>query len=207
MAKYIVYVALGIAVICIAAGGIHLCRVYFKNKKEMSKYTGAEIKVAKDFGKVLIVYYSMSGNTRDIAQRIQKKTNADIYEIKTKEPIKKGAKLYMDIKKQIKSAEYPQLQTDFPDFTSYDIIFVGAPVWWYTAATPALSFLEQADFQGKKVVPFSTQGSNVGTFEEDFKAKTKNADILKYEKFNNISKKYDSAVDNKIAVWLNNLDN
>ena len=68
-----------------------------------------------------------------------------------------------------------------------------------------MSLLDQVDFQGKKVVPFSTQGSNAGTFLEDFKAKIKNAVVLEYASFNNIGKEYDQAVNAKIAAWLNNL--
>lgn len=73
------------------------------------------------------------------------------------------------------------------------------------AATPVLSFLEKADFLGRKVVPFSTQGSNYGTFFEDFAGKAQNAQILKGQSFNNLSAEYDRAVDNKISDWLNKL--
>ena len=86
-----------------------------------------------------------------------------------------------------------------------DTVFVGAPVWWYTVATPVLSYLKKTDFLGKKVVPFSTQGSNAGTFFADFAAKARNAVLLKGEQFNNLSDKYAKETDNKIAVWLNSL--
>ncbi|MCL2144084.1 MAG: flavodoxin [Endomicrobia bacterium] len=203
MIKYIVYGILAVIIIVLIIGGIHLCRVYFKNKKEMSPYMGKHIEAGNDFGKVLVVYYSLSGNTRAIAEKIAEKTGADVYEIKTKEAFPAGPKMYMEVKKQLKTGKYPALHDEeLPDFESYDIIFVGAPVWWYTAATPALAFLEQADFCGKKVVPFSTQGSNPGTFVKDFKEKARNAVILEERLFNNLSKKYDEAVDNKISAWL-----
>ena len=85
------------------------------------------------------------------------------------------------------------------------MIFVGAPIWWYTAATPGLEFLKTYDFKDRKVVPFSTQGSNFGSYFDDFAAKAKNAKILPGASFNNLSKKYDDAVDNKITDWLNKL--
>ena len=191
----------------LATGGFHLCRVHFKNKKELAPYLKADIKVTKTFEKTLVVYYSFSRNTKKIAEQIKTKTNADIYEIRTEKPFSSGLSMYREVKKQLKAGKYPQIRQDFPDFASYDLIFVGAPVWWYTAATPLLAFLENADFKGKKVVPFSTQGSNPGKFISDFKAKAKNAVILQDRKFNNISKKYDKAVENKIADWLNTLDN
>jgi len=76
---------------------------------------------------------------------------------------------------------------------------------WYTAATPVKAFLEKIDFKGRKVVPFSTQGSNVGTFLEDFVKMAKGANVMGYQSFNNMGKEYDKAVDKKISVWLNGL--
>ncbi|MCL2389818.1 MAG: hypothetical protein FWD54_04260 [Endomicrobia bacterium] len=203
--KYIVYAVLLMAFVIVAASVFHSTRVHFRNKKEMSRYEGEKIALERDFGRVLVVYYSLSGHTRDIAKRIQEKTNADIYEIRTKEPLPSGMALNVRVIRQIRSENYPEIETDFPNFEKYDLIFVGAPVWWYTVATPALSFLEQVDFKGKKVVPFSTQGSNPGTFERDFLHDARNAVVLTYRGFNNISPKFDAAVDNKIAIWLNGL--
>jgi flavodoxin len=68
-----------------------------------------------------------------------------------------------------------------------------------------LEFLKKFDFKNKNVVPFSTQGSNYGTYFEDFKAKAKNANILKGESFNNLDSSYNEQVKNKIISWLNSL--
>lgn len=204
--KYAMYIILLVGVIIGIISAIHLYRVSLKNKKEMSKYTSEEIKVNKDFGKALVVYYSLSNHTKEIAEMIKLKTGADIYEIKTAEELNQSPKLYLAIKKQLNTGQYPEINHDLPDLSQYDIIFVGAPVWWYTIATPMLSYLQQTDFMGKKVVPFSTQGSNPGKFFEDFGKKAKNAKILKSEKFNNLPAKYNQQVENKLAVWLNSLD-
>ena len=205
MFKYLLYIVVIVAVVGLFSGGFHLYRVAQRNKKEMAPYQGAPIALKGDFGKVLVVYYSLTGNTKDIAERIQKKTQADVYEIKTAEEIKTNPWFYLKARAQLKEGKYPALAGALPDFSKYDWVFVGFPVWWYTAATPGLSFLDKADFKGRKVVPFSTQGSNAGTFLKDFTAQAKNADIQPAESFNNLPDKYDAAVDNKIAVWLNNL--
>jgi len=203
MVKYII---IAIIFIVLAATAFHLFKVHSKNKEELNNYK-EHIELTNNLGKVLVVYYSYSNGarTKDIAQRIQKQTGADIYEIKTKKPMPGSAKIYISSKQELKNKTYPELVTDFPDFNNYDIIFVGAPVWWYTMATPLYSFLQIADFNGKKVVPFSTQGSNYGTFFEDFNKEVKNAVVLKSENFNNVSKEYDNMVDNKITSWLNSL--
>lgn len=69
-----------------------------------------------------------------------------------------------------------------------------------------LAFLQQTDFKRKKVVPFSTQGSNYGAFFEDFEKNARNARILTGASFNNLGDEYNSAVDNKITAWLNALN-
>lgn len=205
MFKYLLYIVVIVAVVGLLSGGFHLYRVAQRNKKEMAPYQGAPIALKGDFGKVLVVYYSLTGNTKDIAERIASKTQADLYEIKTADKIDTTPWFYLKVRSQLKNRKYPALIGDMPDFLKYDWVFVGFPVWWYTAATPGLSFLDKADFKGRKVVPFSTQGSNAGTFLKDFTAQAKNADIQPAESFNNLPDKYDAAVDNKIAVWLNNL--
>lgn len=205
MLKYILYLLLAIVVLALIAGGIHLYQVSAKNKVEMAKFNGPKIGYHNNLGRALVIYYSLSGHTREIADRISLLTDADVYEIKTKEPLKQSIWFSFNIRKQIKSGEYSKIDENLPDASTYDTIFVGTPIWWYTAATPILEFLKIYDFKGKKVVPFSTQGSNFGTYFDDFAAKAQNAEILEGASFNNLTKEYDDAVDNKITDWLNKL--
>ena len=205
MLKYVIGFAGFVVMIGLIGAGVHLYKVAARNKKEMAVYAGKEKISVKPFGKTAVVYYSLTGKTENIAQKIAEKTNAALYKIDTETPLPKGALLHVAVKNQIKTKEYPALKA-LPDLSEYDVVFVGAPVWWYTVATPMLSFLNQTDFANKKVVPFSTQGSNVGTYFEDFAINAKNARLLTHESFNNLSEKYNGAVDNKIAVWLNALD-
>lgn len=206
MMKYIVYAILAAVIIGMAAGALHLYKVSQKNKKEMAQYNQKEVLKQQSLGKVLVVYYSLSGHTKEIAEKVKILTNADIYEIKTAETLKANPAFYMKVKQQLKDGNYPKLAAPLPDMGQYDMIFVGSPVWWYTISTPVLSFLQQADFKGKKVVPFSTQGSNYGTFFEDFQQKAQNAVIQPAADFNNLPTKYDRAVENKIIKWINSLE-
>lgn len=203
--KYIFYTLLALIVIGLLAGGFHLYRVSQKNKKEMAQYSGPAEKLNQSLGKVLIIYYSLSGHTKDIAERIKSTTGGDIYEIKTAQEITSTPLMYTKIKQQLKNKDYPELSGNIPDFSQYDMIFIGSPVWWYTVSTPVLSFLKQTDFKGKKVVPFSTQGSNYGNFFSDFAENAQNAKLLKSASFNNLPDKYTPQIDNKITRWLNSL--
>lgn len=202
--KYVLYSILVIVLIIGIGSLIHLYKVSNRNKTEMAKYSN-EVQLTASLGKTLVIFYSLSGRTKDIALQIQSLTNADLYEIKPKEEIKQGPSLYLTSKKQISSGNYPEIVNDFPNIEEYDTIFVGSPIWWYTAAPVVLEFLKEFDFKNKNVVPFSTQGSNYGTYFEDFKAKAKNANILKGEAFNNLDSKYNEQVKNKIIEWLNGL--
>lgn len=197
-------VALG-AVIGAGVGGFHLYRVAQRNAEEMAPFEGKDVVARRLPGRTLIVYYSLSGQTKDIAERIQKMTGGELFAIKTVEKINRVPWFYLTLRKQLKDKVYPELSTEVPDFSQYDTIFVGGPVWWYTVSTPMRAFLQEADFMGKKVVPFTTQGSNVGTYFEDFAQMAKNAKLLQSASFNNMPEKYDHAVDNKIATWINAL--
>lgn len=197
-------VALG-AVIGAGVGGFHLYRVAQRNAEEMAPFEGKDVVARRLPGRTLIVYYSLNGHTKDIAERIQKMTGGELFAIKTVEKINRVPWFYLTLRKQLKDKVYPELSTEVPDFSQYDTIFVGGPVWWYTVSTPMRAFLQEADFMGKKVVPFTTQGSNVGTYFEDFAQMAKNAKLLQSASFNNMPEKYDHAVDNKIATWINAL--
>lgn len=203
MLKVVLYVIILAAIVIGGASFYHLRRVAAKNKAEMANFD-KEVKLNADLGKVLVVYYSLTGHTKDIAEQISAKTGADIFEIKTVETYSSPS-VYMKSKKELTSKNYPELQGNLPNVADYDTIFVGGPVWWYTMAPALYSYLKVTDFGGARVVPFSTQGSNFGSFYKDFADMAKNAQILQSENFNNIDEKYKEQVSNKINAWLNKL--
>ena len=204
MLKKILITLLVLAVIGGIIALVHHIRVAQRNRKELANFA-QETPYIANLGKVLVIYYSWTGHTQDIAQQIATLTGGDTYRIQTQEEFKSSPAFYARIKKELNNKIYPPLTGTMPDVSNYDVVFVGAPVWWYTMATPMYSFLAQMDFKGKKVIPFSTQGSNPGTFLADFTANAKNAQVGTYANFNNVGPEYDKAVHNKIVHWLNNL--
>ncbi len=111
-------------------------------------------------GKILIAYYSWSGNTRYAAEQIQKMTGGTIFEIKPAKAYPSDYSACVDQAKQECRDEFkPELATKVADFAKYDVIFVGTPNWWSTMAPPVRSFLSSYDFSGKTVIPFVTHGS------------------------------------------------
>lgn len=121
--------------------------------------------------KILVVYFSHSGNTKVIAQQIQKATGADIFEIK---PINDYPTEYNEVvfqaKKEIKSGYKPALKSKVENLEKYDVIIVGSPNWWATIAPPVATFLSSYNFEGKTIIPFIThEGSELGKADQDIK--------------------------------------
>ena len=158
-----------------------------------------------DFGKVLVVYYSLGGNTAEVAGRIRNMTDGSLFEIETQKSYPSAPAIYIVVRSELKNSNFPALKEIVDDFSSYDVIFVGAPVWWYTVATPMLSFLSKADFNGKTVVPFATDGGNYGDFFVDFEREARNANVAEGISFTGVSKTDVSILDQKISTWLGEL--
>jgi flavodoxin len=158
-----------------------------------------------DFGKALVVYFSLGGNTAEVAGRIRDMTGGSLLEIETEKTYPSGPALYIISGLELKNSKFPALKGAVDDFSSYDTIFVGSPVWWYTVSPPVLSYLSKADFNGKVVVPFATDGGNVGNFFVNFAKEARNAKVLEGTSFTNVSKTDISALDQKISAWLEKL--
>ncbi|MDR1941057.1 MAG: hypothetical protein LBQ47_01870 [Endomicrobium sp.] len=206
MSKIILAVLI-IAVLAAGYGIYHMQRLKAQNDSEMSKYRSGDISFEKDLGRVLVVYYSKSGKTKKLAEKIKEKTNADIFEIEPEPQYSSNyLKFIMSLIIQNRTGKYPKLKGKIPDFEQYDLIFAGSPVWNYTVAPPLISFLKESEFKAKTVVPFASYGGNAGDFFKDFKKNAKNAYVLDGFVFFKTLKESDKAVDNKVSDILNRLD-
>ncbi len=111
-------------------------------------------------GKILIAYYSVSGNTKEVAEKIQEYTGGDLFRIETVQVYpEKYKELTAQAKREINDNYRPKLKDKVANIQEYDTIFVGSPNWWGTIAPAVSSFLADYDLQGKKVIPFITHGS------------------------------------------------
>ena len=204
MLKISLYVLVFIALIIGGAGWYHVSKVKAKSKAEMANYA-KDVAITADLGNVLVVYYSFSGHTKKIAEQIAEKTNADTFEIKTKEAYSSPS-VYAKSKKELSSKNYPAINSeDMPDVQAYDTIIIGAPVWWFTMAPALFKYLSLNNLDQKRVAAFSTQGSNYGSFFEDFATMAKGAKILPSININNAEEAYPKELNNKLNTWLNKL--
>ncbi len=139
--------------------------------------------------KTLVAFFSASGVTARLAQKLAAVTDADLFEIVPETPYT-AADLDWTNKASRSSVEMndptsrPAVASRAADLSRYDRIFVGFPIWWYTAPTIVNTFLEQYDLTGKTVVPFATSGmSPIGRSAADLRPSAKGAQVLDGRRF------------------------
>lgn len=122
-------------------------------------FISANLYAKSEPNKILIVYYSLTGNTADVANAIQKNTGGDLFEIKT-------LKQYPDDKTErkkllnaeIESGMVPKINDISYDLSKYNTIFIGSPVWANHLSLPVRAFLQKYDLAGKKIIVFVSHG-------------------------------------------------
>ena len=132
----------------------------------------------------LVAYFSASGTTAKAAKVLASAADANLYEIKPAVPYTRADLNWMD-KRSRSSVEMNDKQsrpaladTDAP-VTGHDVIFLGFPIWWYTAPTIINTFLESYDFTGKTIVLFATSGgSGLGKSAAGLRSSAPGAKIL-----------------------------
>jgi len=110
-------------------------------------------------GKILIAYYSHSGNTEEIANKIRELVGGDIFRIM---PVERYPRSYREVLKvskvEIENGFKPALDNKVDDMEQYDTVFIGSPNWYGTIAPPVATFLSEYNLSGKKLIPFITHG-------------------------------------------------
>ena len=134
----------------------------------------------KKDAKVLVLYYSQTSNTEQVANEIASRLNADIEAIVAVNPY--DGDFHATIERCLQEREggiLPEIQPVAANLDDYDIIFLGYPVWFGTFAPPVITWLNSVDLSGKTIVPFCTFGSGgLDSSTRDLAAKQPNANIL-----------------------------
>ena len=117
--------------------------------------------------KVLVVYYSASGNTKRVAEDIAEAAGGDLFEIVPTEVYTSDDLNWTNSDSRVSREhddeslrDVPLTTTEVPDWDSYDTVFIGYPIWWGIAAWPVDTFVKNNDFTGKTVIPFATSSSS-----------------------------------------------
>lgn len=118
-------------------------------------------------GKTLVVYYSATGNTENVANYIAAATNGDLFKLEPTEPYSDADLNWTDDNSRVvREHDNPDerdialVKSTVENWDEYDTIFIGYPIWWGIAAWPVNVFIEANDFTGKTVIPFCTSSSS-----------------------------------------------
>lgn len=109
--------------------------------------------------KVLIAYFSDTGNTRKAARLLKEKTGADLVEIEMKHPYTDN--LYRESQIDLYQNRKPELKTRISNMEQYEVILLGFPNWWASMPMPVVSFLENYNLDGKIIYPFVSHGNGI----------------------------------------------
>ena len=155
----------------------------------------------------LVAYFSASGVTAKVAEKLSEAIGADLYEIVPEVPYTAADLDWMDKKSRStiemnNPASRPAIAGKRDNMNDYDTVFVGFPIWWYVAPTIINTFLESYDLTGKTIIPFATSGgSDMGKTNEKLLPSCKGAKLLDGKVF----KASVSGAD--LAKWAEGLEN
>ena len=154
----------------------------------------------------LVAYFSASGVTAKVAEKLSEAIGADLYAIEPEVPYTKADLDWMDKKSRStiemnNPASRPAIAGKRDNMNDYDTVFVGFPIWWYVAPTIINTFLESYDLTGKTIIPFATSGgSDMGKTNEKLLPSCKGAKLVDGKVFKgNVSHQ-------ELAAWVDGLN-
>ena len=153
--------------------------------------------------KALVAYFSASGVTAKVAEKMAGAIGADLYEIKPEQTYT-DADLNWQDKQSRSSVEMndrssrPAIGNKVENMEHYDTVFVGFPIWWYREPSIIDTFMEDYNFDGKTVIPFATSGgSGLGDSAKNMQELAKGAKVVQGKKFGS------GASENELKSWAN----
>jgi flavodoxin len=158
--------------------------------------------------RTLVVYYSLEGNTRFIAETIARSINGDILELKPEKDVpNKGFLKFVLGGKQVVFKERPKLKVLEKNIEDYDLIFLGSPVWAGSFAPAFNTFFSEKEIENKKVALFCCYGGQSGKTFENFKKHLTKSTIVGEIGFKDPLKNDKELNENRVQKWAKNIVN
>jgi flavodoxin len=160
---------------------------------------------ASDNGDVLVVYFSVTGNTKGVAEKIASVTGADTYEIKaaqeyTDEDINYNNSDSRTSKEQNDSSARPEIGSEAISLDGYSTIYIGYPIWWGEEPRIMDTFVESYSFDGITMIPFCTSGSSgIGRSGQNLADNAGSGDWIEGKRFGG------GASEDEIRSWIEGL--
>ena len=156
-------------------------------------------------GKILVAYFSASGITGKVAERLAAAAGADLFEIIPVTPYTKEDLDWMD-KKSRSTVEMkdllcrPGISSEVEDMSQYSHVFLGYPIWWYREPSIIDTFIESYNFTGITVIPFCTSGgSGIGESGKNLQDLAEEANVLEGRRLT-VSDKEDA-----LKAWVDSI--
>ena len=173
-----------------------------------SESTPEEQRPTDEAGKTLVVYYSATGNTENVANYIATATDGDLFELEPAEPYSDADLNWTDDNSRVvREHDNPDerdialVKSTVENWDEYDTIFIGYPIWWGIAAWPVDRFIEANDFTGKTVIPFATSSSSgLGESGELLAEMAGTGDWQEGQRFRS------GASESDVAAWVESLE-
>ena len=154
---------------------------------------------------ILVAFFSATGTTRGVAEKLAEGLSADLYEIVPEEPYT-DADLNWNDSRSRTSIETddpscrPTIAGELPDLTPYDTVFIGYPIWWGEEPRIMDTFVESCNFDGKTVIPFCTSGSSsIGNSGKNLAANAGSGNWLDGQRFSG------STTEDELRGWIEGL--
>lgn len=164
--------------------------------------TGTQHDGNSEGAKILIAYFSWGGNTKGVAEEIQRQTGADLFEITMVNPYSSDYNTVLDQAQRDQNAQArPELADHVENMDEYDIVMIGYPNWWASIPMPVASFLEEYDFSEKTILPFCSHGG--GRFGQSLTAIAKLVPNAAMGEALSIHYSGGSELSGDVSDWLN----
>lgn len=163
------------------------------SSSEQSSASDKAADTSSNGGKTLVVYFSATGTTKGVAEKIAVATNADTYEILaaqtyTEADLNWNDKNSRTTKEQNDKSVRPEIGSDKVNLDGYSTIFIGYPIWWGEEPRIMDTFVESYDFSGKTMIPFCTSGgSGIGSSGTNLANNAKSGNWLEGERLSSSS--------------------
>jgi len=151
--------------------------------------------------KILVAYFSATGNTKSVAEKLANAINADLFEIVPEQPYTSDDLNWQNDQSRSSiemgdNGSRPAIASKIDNISQYKIVFIGSPIWWGREPSIMDTFIESYDFTGKTVIPFVTSGSSgIGDYSANLQALAPGAKILTGKRFST------SATAEELKTW------
>jgi hypothetical protein len=150
--------------------------------------------------RVLICWFSGTGQTRRVVDAVAPRIHADLYQIKGHVEYTGWTGFVKSVWRSLRKS-HDCVVSELPDAAAYDVFVIACPVWAWRAPQLIETFVRAVDFGGKPVIPLSICQSNATGFLEDLTLHVNNGRVLQKEGFYGVNKLSDEQLAAKVTEW------